>query len=104
LVHGLRFIQRQTCHKDRSPAIRHPPTCPVATHASGRTIKIHNTLILSVLYGLCNPHCHVTEKQGMKVSENRIVSNMFGPKREEVTKDCMMRLTMCSSASRLLFG
>jgi hypothetical protein len=36
LFHGLLFIQRQTCHKDRSPAIRHPPTCPVATQASGR--------------------------------------------------------------------
>ena len=33
------------------------------------------------------------------------MSNMFGPKREEVTKDGMMRrLTMCSSVSRLLFG
>jgi hypothetical protein len=34
-LHGLLFIQKQTCHKDRSPAIRHPPTCPVATQASG---------------------------------------------------------------------
>jgi hypothetical protein len=35
LVHGLLFIQRQACHKDRSPANCHPPTCPVATQASG---------------------------------------------------------------------
>jgi len=57
-------------------------------------IKVHITLILSVLYGLRNPPCHVTEEQGTKVSENRIVSNMFGPKRVEITKDCMMRLAL----------
>ena len=69
-----------------------------------RMIKIHGTLISSVLYGLWNPHCHVTEKHGTKVFKNSIVRNMFGPKRGAVTKDCMMRFTMCPSGSRLLFG
>jgi hypothetical protein len=29
------LIQRQACHWGRSSAIRHPPTCPVATQAPG---------------------------------------------------------------------
>ena len=29
------FIQRQTCHKDSFPAIRHAPTCQVPTQAPG---------------------------------------------------------------------
>jgi hypothetical protein len=51
LVHGLLFIQRQACHKDRSPAIRHPPMCPVATQASGSNTFKNRRLIIQPLVG-----------------------------------------------------
>jgi hypothetical protein len=47
LVHGLLLIRRQTCHKDRSPAIRHPPTYPVATQASGvYSLAVQHSVLL----------------------------------------------------------
>jgi hypothetical protein len=51
LVHGLLFIQRQTCYKGRSPAICHLPTCPVATQASGKLSIIGFTLFSRNLGG-----------------------------------------------------
>jgi hypothetical protein len=50
LVHGPLLIRRQTCHKDRFPAIRHPPTCPVATQASGSSFTHSEVAFDKIFY------------------------------------------------------
>jgi hypothetical protein len=65
LVHSLLFIPRETCHKDRSPAIRHLPTCPVVTQALG-VVKLH--VVNYVFWEVCVV-VDITVRNGMRHTE-----------------------------------
>jgi hypothetical protein len=50
-------------------------------------IKIYRTTILpAVLYGYEIWSLTMREKHRLRVSENRVLRRLFGPKRDEVTK------------------
>jgi hypothetical protein len=70
-------------------------------------IKIYGTLILSVVwYGCETWSLTLREEHRMGVSENRILSRIFGPKRDEVTGSgenyIMKSLMICTHP--ILFG
>jgi hypothetical protein len=48
-------------------------------------IKIYRTIILPVLYGCETWSLTLREKRRLRVSENRVLRRVFGPKRDEVT-------------------
>ena len=49
-------------------------------------IKIYKTIILPVvLYGCETWSLTLREERGLRVSENRVLRRVFGPKRDEVT-------------------
>jgi hypothetical protein len=48
-------------------------------------IKIARTIILPVLYGCEAWSLTFKEERRLKVFENRVLSRVFGPKRDEVT-------------------
>jgi len=49
-------------------------------------IKIYRTIILPiVLYGYETWSFTLREEHGLRVSENRVLMKIFGPKRDEVT-------------------
>jgi len=51
-------------------------------------IKIHRSIILSVvLYGCETWSFTLRKERRLKVFENRVLRRMFGPKREEVTRE-----------------
>jgi hypothetical protein len=52
-------------------------------------VKIYKTIILPVvLYG-CETWClTLREKYRLRVFENRVLSRIFGPKRDEVMREC----------------
>jgi hypothetical protein len=51
-------------------------------------IRIYKTIILSVvLYGYETWSLTVREEHRLRVFENRVLSRIFGPKRDEVTGD-----------------
>jgi hypothetical protein len=51
-------------------------------------IKIYRTIILSAaLYGCETWSLTLKEERRLKVSENRVLRRILGPKRDEVTKD-----------------
>jgi hypothetical protein len=47
--------------------------------------KMYTTIILPVLYGCETWSLTLREERRLRVSENRVPSWMFGPKRDEVT-------------------
>jgi hypothetical protein len=47
-------------------------------------IKIHRTIILSVLYGCESLSLTLREERWLRVSENRLLRRIFGPKTDEV--------------------
>jgi hypothetical protein len=50
------YLFGDTCHTDRSPAICHPPTCPVATQASGSPVITIRTRSLTSSNSTFCPH------------------------------------------------
>ena len=48
-------------------------------------IKIHRTVILPVLYGCEAWSLTLREEHKLRVFENRVLRNIFGPKRDKVT-------------------
>ena len=51
-------------------------------------IKIYRTIILSVvLYGCETWSLTVSEERRLRVFENRVLRSIFGPKREDVTRE-----------------
>jgi hypothetical protein len=49
-------------------------------------IKIYRTIILPVvLYGCDTWSLRLREEHGVRVSENRVLRRIFGPKRAEIT-------------------
>ena len=69
-------------------------------------IKIHNTLILPfVLYGCETLTLALREERKLRVFENRLLREIFGPKRVEVTggggKYIMRTLMICNAHQKL---
>ena len=55
-------------------------------HSKNLKIKIYRTIILSVVvYGCETWSLTPREEHGLRVSENRVLRRIFGPKRGEVT-------------------
>jgi hypothetical protein len=55
-------------------------------------IKIHKTIILSVMYGCERWSLTLREEHSSRVYESRLLRRIFGPKKEEVAgEDCIMR-------------
>ena len=50
-------------------------------------IKIHRTIILSVLYGCEIWSLALREERRLRGFENRVLGRIFGPKRDEVTEE-----------------
>ena len=51
-------------------------------------IKVYRNIILSVvLYGCENWSLTLREERRLRVFENRVLSRIFGPKRDEVTEE-----------------
>jgi hypothetical protein len=50
-------------------------------------IKIHGTIILPVLYGVETSSLIPGEERRLRMFENRVLRRIFGPKRDEVTRD-----------------
>jgi hypothetical protein len=51
-------------------------------------IKIYSTIILPVvLYGCGTWSLTLTEERRLRVFENRVLRRIFGPKRDEVTRE-----------------
>jgi len=56
--------------------------------AKNTNIKIYRTMILPVvLHGCETWSLTVREKRRLRVFENRVLRSIFGPKREEVTRE-----------------
>jgi hypothetical protein len=52
-------------------------------------IKIYRTIILPVvLYGCETWSLTLREEHRLRVFENRVLRRIFGPKRDEVTREC----------------
>ena len=52
-------------------------------------IKIYRTIILPVvLYGCETRSLTLREERRLRVFENRVLRRIFGPKRDEVTREC----------------
>jgi hypothetical protein len=49
-------------------------------------IKIYRTINLPVFYGCESWSVTLREERKLRVSENRVLSKIFGPKRDEVTE------------------
>jgi hypothetical protein len=55
-------------------------------------IRIYKTIILPVaLYGCETWSLTLREEHRLRVFENRLLRRIFGPRRDEVTGDCIMR-------------
>jgi len=71
-------------------------------------IKIYRTIILPVvLYGCETWSLTLTEKRSLRVSENRVLRRIFGPKRDEVTwygENYIMWSLMICTAHQIFFG
>ena len=52
------------------------------------TPKIHKTIILLVLYGHETWFMTLKDEHRLRVFENRVLKRIFGPKRDEVTREC----------------
>jgi len=50
-------------------------------------IKIYRTIILLAFYGCETWSLTLREEPRLRVSENRVLRRIFGPKRDEVTKE-----------------
>jgi hypothetical protein len=71
-------------------------------------IKMYETIILSVVLYECETWCPtLREEHRLKVSENRMLRRIFGPKREEVAEageDCIMRIFIIYMLDQILLG
>jgi len=71
-------------------------------------IKIPRNIILpAILYGCETSSLTWREELRLRVSANRVLRKIFGPKRDEVTggkENCTMRTLMIFTAHPLLFG
>jgi hypothetical protein len=71
-------ISRQSAHED----------VKIVSPTHRPKIKIHRTIILFVVvYGCETWSLTLREKRTLKVFENRVLRRIFGPKRDEVTKE-----------------
>ena len=61
-------------------------------------VKIYRTIILPVvLYGCETWSLKLREERRLRVFENRVLRRVFGPKRNEVTENYIMRsLVICT--------
>jgi hypothetical protein len=50
-------------------------------------VKIYKTIILPVLYGCETLFPTLSREHGLRVFENRVLRKIFGPKRDEVTRE-----------------
>jgi hypothetical protein len=72
-------------------------------------IKIYKTIILPVvLYGCETLSLTLREEHRLRVSENRVLGRIFGPKRDEVRQEvgenCIMRSCMVCTLRLVLLG
>jgi len=71
-------------------------------------IKIHRTIILAaVLYGCETWLLKLREERRLTVSENRVLRIIFGPKRDDVTREWrnyVMRSLMICTPHSILVG
>jgi hypothetical protein len=51
-------------------------------------IKIYRTIILPVFYGCETWSLTLREERKLRVSENKVLRRIFGPRRDEVTGEC----------------
>ena len=59
-----------------------PRNCPTV-----KKTTLDNTMILLVLYGCETWSVTLREKLRLRVFENRVLRRIFGPKRDEVTRE-----------------
>jgi hypothetical protein len=50
-------------------------------------IEIYRTIIFPVLYGFQTRSLTLREERRLRVLENRVLRRIFGPKRDEITKE-----------------
>ena len=83
---------------------------PLSYNLLSKTIEINidRTIILPVvLYGPENWSLALREERRLRVFENRVLRRIFGPRRDEVTKECenyIMRSLMICTPHAVFFG
>jgi hypothetical protein len=72
----------------------------------GDWFKIYRTIILPVvLYGCQTWSLTLREERWLRLFENRVLTRIFGVKRDEVTgENFIMRSLMICNAHQILFG